>query len=128
MDKDEVRKVPKEWTEWLSLESQPVTLLEYMAGCLSRLLGAQIEATNAARHMEGMAGAREGFDEAVAERMGIRYTPSFEVKKALDIIRNENGRAYGEQDIPVSGNTAGMDQELGLRASGADPRRLGGGR
>lgn len=50
----EEKLTPSQWVEHLGRELSPVTLQEFMAGCLSRMLSAQIEAVQAARHTEGM--------------------------------------------------------------------------
>ena len=79
------KRTPAQWVEYLSQEQQPVTLSEFMAGCLSRLLGAQIAATQAAEHMEGMLGA--------IDEMFSRHDPAYKgdgtVRAALDEQRDE---------------------------------------
>lgn len=55
------RRTPAQWTEYLSQEHQPITITEYMAACLSRLLGAQIETMQASAHTEGMVGTLDEF-------------------------------------------------------------------
>lgn len=57
----EKKRTPKQWTEYLASESNECTLMEYMAGCLSRILGAQIETAHAAGHTEGMMGRLETY-------------------------------------------------------------------
>lgn len=86
------KRTPKQWTEYLSMESNPVTLDEYVAGCLSRLLGAQIAAAQAAEHTEGMVGAIDQFAAELAERSGIPYASSGTVRAALDRERKEARR------------------------------------
>lgn len=88
-------RTPKQWTEYLALESNPVTLDEYMAGCLSRILGAVSEGAQAAQHTEGMLGAIDQLAEQVAANSGIAYASSGDVRAALDARRNELRRLAG---------------------------------
>lgn len=88
---------PAQWVEYLSREHSPVTLTEFMAGCLSRMLGAQIEATKAARHTEGMLGAIDQFAENLAARSGIPYASSGKVREALDAKRDADREIEAEQ-------------------------------
>ncbi len=83
------RRTPAQWTEYLAQEHSPVTITEYMAGCLSRLLGAQLAATQAAEHTEGMLGAIDQFAEAMATHAGLPYAASGKVRAALDEQRDE---------------------------------------
>ena len=91
------KRTPAEWVEYLGREHSPVTITEFMAGCLSRLLGAQIEATKAAEHTEGMLGALDRFAAEVAARSGIEYAGSSAVREALDVQRDEWRRLAAEQ-------------------------------
>lgn len=91
------KRTPKQWVEYLSMESNPVTLQEFMAGCLSRMLGAQVEATQAAAHTEGMIGAIDQLAAGLAERSGIPYASSGAVRAALDAQRDEQRRLAAEQ-------------------------------
>jgi len=86
------RKTPAEWVEYLGREHSPVTLMEFMAGCLARILGAQIEATQAAAHTEGMVGAIDQLAAGLAERSGLPYAASGTVRAALDRQRDEQRR------------------------------------
>lgn len=52
-----VRRTPRQWVDYLKSEEQPVTLEEFAAGCLSRILGCLVESTQALQHVEGMVGA-----------------------------------------------------------------------
>lgn len=79
------KRTPAEWTEYLALEHAPVTITEYMAACLSRMLGAQIAAAQAAEHTEGMIGA---IDEMFS-RMDPLYAGDGKVREALDKRRDE---------------------------------------
>lgn len=83
------RRTPKQWAEYLGQEEQPITLTEYMAGCLGRLLALQVGATQAAEHTEGMLGALDQFAEQVAERSGFPYASSGKVRAALDERRDK---------------------------------------
>jgi hypothetical protein len=89
---DDEKRTPKQWTEYLSMENNPVSLDEYVAGCVSRLLGAQTEATLAATHTEGMVGAIDQLAEAIARRADLPYASSGEVRAALDRQRDERRR------------------------------------
>jgi len=82
------RRTPAQWTEYLANEQTPVTITEYMAGCLSRLLGSQIAATQAAEHTEGMLGA---MDEMFS-RHDAGYAASGKVREALDARRDAERR------------------------------------
>ena len=86
------KRTPAQWSEYLAQEHNPVTLTEYMAGCLSRLLGAQIEATRAADHTEGILGAIDQLAATLAERTGLPYAASSTVRAALDARRDEDRR------------------------------------
>lgn len=97
------KRTPAQWTEYLAQEHNPVTLTEYMAGCLSRLLGAQIAATAAAEHTEGMLGARDQLDAMLAERNGLPYAASSTVRAALDAQRDEHRRLAAEQRAKALG-------------------------
>ena len=93
------KRTPLQWTEYLAQEHSPVTITEYMAGCLSRLLGAQLAATQAAEHTEGMVGAIDQFAAAMAQHAGLPYAASGKVRAALDAQRDEErakilARAY----------------------------------
>jgi len=91
------KRTPKQWTEYLALDENPVTLTEYMAGCLSRLLGAQLAATRAAEHTEGMLGAMDQLAWALAHQAGIPYASSGEIRAALDGQRDEVRQLAAEQ-------------------------------
>jgi hypothetical protein len=105
---DDEKRTPKQWTEYLSMESNPVTLDEYVAGCVSRLLGAQIEATLAATHTEGMLGALDDFAAVMAERAGLPYARSGDARARLARDRADaraelgaaERAALGEQEQP----------------------------
>jgi hypothetical protein len=83
------KRTPKSWTHYLADEDNPVTLDEYMAGCLSRILGAVIEGASASRHTEGMIGAIDQFAEGLAQRSGLPYASSGAVREALDARRRQ---------------------------------------
>jgi hypothetical protein len=92
----EEKRTPRQWTEYLALEENPVTLAEYAAGCLSRILGAQVAAAQAAEHTEGMLGALDVFAAGLAERSGLPYAASGQVRAALDRERQESRRRLAE--------------------------------
>lgn len=95
------KRTPQAWTEYLAQEHQPITLDEYVAGVLARLLGAQIEATRAAEHTEGMVGAIDQLASGLAERSGLPYAASEEVRAALDARRDrERAQALKEGHTP----------------------------
>lgn len=81
------KKTPAQWTRYLDDDTSPVTLDEYMAGCLSRILGCLIESTQAARHTEGMIGALDDAVRQVSPKIGVDYAASGEVRGALDAQR-----------------------------------------
>jgi hypothetical protein len=93
----EEKRTPAQWTEYLAMESNPVTIWEYMAGCLSRILGAQVETARAAQHTEGMLGAIDQFAEQIAASAGLPYAASGEVRAALDRSRDEQRRLTAER-------------------------------
>lgn len=86
------KRTPAAWTEYLSQEHNPVTLNEYMAGCLSRILAGMIETAQATAHTEGMLGAIDQFAEQIAERSGIPYAGDGAVRAALDARRDQQRR------------------------------------
>lgn len=94
------KRTPAQWTEYLALESNPVTLDEYMAGCLSRILGAVTEGALAAQHTEGMVGAIDQLAAGLAERSGLPYASSGEVRAALDRTRDERRRLAANGGTP----------------------------
>jgi hypothetical protein len=59
------KRTPRQWKEFLAQEETPVTLSEYLAGCVARELGCLIEIAAAIRHLEGMYGS---LDDTLAER------------------------------------------------------------
>lgn len=85
----QVKRTPKSWTHYLADDDNPVTLEEYTAACLSRILGAVVEGAFAARHTEGMIGAIDQFAEGLAERSGLPYASSAKVREALDRKRRD---------------------------------------
>jgi hypothetical protein len=106
------KKTPVQWTEYLSQEHTPVTITEYMAGCLSRMLGAQIEATQAAAHTEGMIGAIDQLAAGLAERSGIPYAASGDVRAALDARRDERRRLAASERHAVEQPAPAEAQEV----------------
>ncbi len=82
------KRTPAQWTEYLAQEHSPITITEYMAGCLSRLLGAQLAATAAAEHTEGMIGAIDDFASHLAARAALPYAAGAKVRAALDEQRD----------------------------------------
>jgi hypothetical protein len=91
------KRTPKQWAEYLGQEEQPITLLEYMAGCLGRMLSLQSSATQAAEHTEGMLGAIDQLSEQIAERSGLPYASSAKVRQALDERRDTLRRIGGKK-------------------------------
>lgn len=88
------RMTPKAWTEYLSREEQPVTLAEYQAGCISRILGCMVESMQATQHLEGMVGAMDD----LLGRTNPDYASSGKQRAALAAEREalaalQNGRA-----------------------------------
>jgi hypothetical protein len=78
------KRTPRAWSEYLSAEHQDVTLTEYMAACLARILGCLVESTQATAHVEGMLGA---IDE-MCSRLDAEYKRDGEVRAALDRQRD----------------------------------------
>jgi len=93
------KRTPQQWTEYLAMESNPVTLDEYVAGCLSRMLGATVAAAQAAEHTEGMLGAIDQLAEQLAANAGIAYASSGAVRAALDARRDELRRLGARERI-----------------------------
>lgn len=62
------KRTPAQWTEYLGQEHNTVTITEYMAACLSRILGAQIETAQAVAHTEGMIGTLDEFLDGTDKR------------------------------------------------------------
>lgn len=88
------RMTPKAWTKYLSNDEQPVTLAEYQAGCISRILGCLIESMQATQHLEGMVGAMDD----LLGRTNPDYASSGKQREALAAQREElaalkNGKA-----------------------------------
>lgn len=91
------KRTPAAWVEHLSREHAPVTLDEFMAGCLARILGALTEATLATQHTEGMIGALDQFAAELAARSGIEYAASAKVREALDAQRDAQRRLAADE-------------------------------
>lgn len=90
-------RTPAAWVEYLSQEHAPVTLNEFMAGCLARILGALTESTLAAQHTEGMLGALDQFAAELAARSGIEYAADGVVREALDARRDAQRRLAADE-------------------------------
>jgi len=75
----EKKLTPAQWKERLITENTPITLEEYHAGAIIRLMGQMIEATQALSHLEGMLGA---IDEAFS-RHDANYAGSSKIREAL---------------------------------------------
>jgi hypothetical protein len=73
------KKTPAEWKALLVSEALPVTLDEYVAGSIIRMLGALIQISEATLHIEGMLGA---MDDTCA-RNDPDYAGSALVREAL---------------------------------------------
>lgn len=82
------KKTPAEWTAYLASETRPVTLWEYIAACLSRLLGAQIAATEAAEGAEGVVRRLDVFAATMAERAQLPYPRGVRGMRELDAARD----------------------------------------
>lgn len=85
----EKKKTPAQWAEYLSSEHTPVTLDEYMAGCLARILWLMLESTKSAQHTEGMIGALDQFASDMAKRSGISYARTAKDREALQRWRDD---------------------------------------
>ena len=94
----EQKKTPKEWAEYLGREHEPITLMEYMAGCLGRLVSLQAAGTAAVEHTEGMIGALDSLAEYIAKSSGIPYASSGTVREALDIQRDIHRKQIQEKN------------------------------
>lgn len=101
------KRTPAQWTRYLDDETNVVTLDEYMAGCLARILGCMIETSNAARHTEGMIGALDDAMRQVAPRMGVDYAASGEVRAALDRARHEQDQRREQAALERANALAG---------------------
>lgn len=49
---DGPKRTPAQWVEYLKQEHTPVTILEFVAGCLSRSLAQHVETAQAGAHAE----------------------------------------------------------------------------
>src|SRR4051812_48347095 len=83
------KRTPTAWTEFLNRTEEPVTLDEYIAGCLSRILAYTVESAQAARHFEGMLGAFDEYNAILAQMQGLPYAGSKTVREALDEKRRQ---------------------------------------
>lgn len=92
------KRTPRQWAEYFGQEEQAITLTEYMAGCLGRLLTLQVAATQAAEHTEGMLGALDQFAEQVAERSGLPYAGSGKIRQLLDEQRDAARRIAAQAE------------------------------
>ena len=96
----EKKKTPAEWKDYLTRESSPLTLEEYIGGILLRLAYHLMESSQALQHLEGMVGA---IDDAV-DRSDPEYAGSAVVREALHTHR----RALAElADHPDTARLAG---------------------
>lgn len=73
------KRTPSQWKARIVNDDLPVTLEEYTAGTLIRMMGALVELVDCTRHIEGMLGA---MDEACA-REDPDYAGSADVREAL---------------------------------------------
>jgi hypothetical protein len=88
MSGEPVRKTAAGWVHYLDGPDQPLTLSEFMALCLGHIRQNGLEARQAAEHTEGMLGAIDQFAADLAERSGLPYAASGEVRAALDARRD----------------------------------------
>jgi hypothetical protein len=94
------RRTLREWMAYLDNTQRELTLTEFMAVMLfndreyTRLLLEEIrQSRQAAEHTEGMLGALDVFAATVAERSGLPYASSGDVRAALDRARDDARRA-----------------------------------
>jgi hypothetical protein len=82
------KRTPKGWTEYLAQEENPVTLSEYMAACLSRILGCMVETAQATGHAEGMLGRFETYLQRRDRLFGLS-TPEADALLAREDVERE---------------------------------------
>ena len=87
------RRTIKQWAHHLTAPDQPLTLLELMAWCLLGIRDQTLLGREAAEHTEGMLGALDVFAAGLAERNGLPYAASSEVRAALDAERTRARQA-----------------------------------
>ena len=87
------RRTVTQWVHHLTAPDAELTLSELMALCLMTIRDNGLLAREAAEHTEGMLGALDVFAAGLAERSGLPYASSSEVRAALDARRDETRRA-----------------------------------
>ena len=82
----------KQWVHHLTAPDAELTLSELMALCLLSIRDDTLLDREAAEHTEGMLGAIDVFAAGLAERSGLPYAGSAEVRAALDRARDRARR------------------------------------
>lgn len=93
------RRTMRGWFEHLDDSKREVTLSEFMAMMIMhereyarRSLDLLCEIAEASAHTEGMLGAIDAAAALVAERSGLPYAASGEIRAAMDAARDETRR------------------------------------
>lgn len=89
------KRTPAQWSEYLRRETEPITLEEFTAGCLARVLAVLLGIQGASEHTEGMVGAFDAFMAERCRQEGTPYPSSGTVRAALDAARDERRRLGG---------------------------------
>lgn len=94
------KRTVRQWVAHLEMPDEPLTLQEFIALSLLHIRENTRQSREATEHVEGMLGALDLFAYNVAQRSGIDYAASAEVRAALDRQRIEDRRKLrsGEQN------------------------------
>lgn len=92
------KRTVRQWVAYLEMPDQQLTLQEFMALSLLHIRENTRQAREATEHVEGMLGAIDQFASEVAQRSGIAYAASAEVRAALDkrrdVLRQQLGSGH----------------------------------
>lgn len=100
------KKLPGSWAKVFENELEPISVQEYQAGCLGRLLTLNVSMMQSLLHLEGMLGAQDQYNALVAKAMGMPYADSEEVREALAMYR---AAKYNETRKALATNTGEND-------------------
>lgn len=104
------RRTLRGWFEYLDMQGRELTLFEFMALMLFNIreyarvtMELTKGAKEAAEHTEGMVGAMDQLAAGLAERSGIPYASSSNVRAALDAHRDEQRRLAADERAKALG-------------------------
>jgi len=97
------KRTVEQWVHHLTGPRVTLTLSELMALMLVHIRDNMIVSREAAEHTEGMLGALDVFAAGLAERSGMPYASSGDIRAALDRERDQRRRMRPPSDELPSG-------------------------